>query len=191
MSDVPEGPGWWQASDGKYYPPQPPTAPPPPPTSPPAPPPSGYYAPGPLAPAPAQSGMSGCLKAFLIVLAVLVVLGVGSCVVLVVVAEDVGEDLIEEQGDEADDIQGVDCGTSSAGFMAAELEVTNDSSERSNYFIDVSFESSNGDQIDTAFVNVSSLDPGQSTTIEATTLTEPTGDFTCRVVEVERFSDEP
>ncbi len=25
MSDAPEGPGWWLASDGKYYPPQPPT----------------------------------------------------------------------------------------------------------------------------------------------------------------------
>lgn len=23
MSDAPQGPGWWQASDGKWYPPQP------------------------------------------------------------------------------------------------------------------------------------------------------------------------
>lgn len=23
MSDVPQGPGWWQAADGKWYPPQP------------------------------------------------------------------------------------------------------------------------------------------------------------------------
>jgi Domain of unknown function (DUF4190) len=29
VSDVPQGPGWWQASDGRYYPPQP-TAPAPP-----------------------------------------------------------------------------------------------------------------------------------------------------------------
>jgi len=27
MSDVPQGPGWWQATDGKWYPPQSPTAP--------------------------------------------------------------------------------------------------------------------------------------------------------------------
>ena len=31
MSDAPQGPGWWLASDGKYYPPQPGQQPPPPP----------------------------------------------------------------------------------------------------------------------------------------------------------------
>ena len=31
MSDVPQGPGWWLASDGKYYPPQ--ESPPPPPVT--------------------------------------------------------------------------------------------------------------------------------------------------------------
>jgi Flp pilus assembly pilin Flp len=24
MNDIPQGPGWWQAGDGKWYPPQPP-----------------------------------------------------------------------------------------------------------------------------------------------------------------------
>jgi hypothetical protein len=33
MSDLSQGPGWWVASDGKWYPPQ--TAPPPPPPPPP------------------------------------------------------------------------------------------------------------------------------------------------------------
>jgi hypothetical protein len=54
VSDVSQGPGWWQAIDRKWYPPQP--------------------APGP----PPRQEMSGCLKAFLIVAGVagaLVVLG--------------------------------------------------------------------------------------------------------------------
>ncbi len=34
MSDTPQGPGWWLASDGKYYPPQP-SSPPEPPVAPP------------------------------------------------------------------------------------------------------------------------------------------------------------
>lgn len=31
MSDTTQGPGWWLASDGKWYPPQPAYLPPPPP----------------------------------------------------------------------------------------------------------------------------------------------------------------
>lgn len=31
MSDSSQGPGWWQASDGKWYPPDPSSQPPPPP----------------------------------------------------------------------------------------------------------------------------------------------------------------
>jgi hypothetical protein len=33
MSNTPQGPGWWAASDGKWYPPEAATPPPPPPTS--------------------------------------------------------------------------------------------------------------------------------------------------------------
>lgn len=33
MSDAPAGPGWWQASDGRWYPPQTPPTPTPPPTA--------------------------------------------------------------------------------------------------------------------------------------------------------------
>jgi hypothetical protein len=134
--------------------------------------------------------MSGCLKVGLIVLAVLFVLGIGSCVAIAFVADDVVDDLEREQGDEADDVTDVSCSTNDAGFMVAELRVTNDSSERSTYFIDVSFEAANGDQIDTALASVSSLEPGQSTTVQAVTATDPDGDFTCRAAEVERFSAE-
>lgn len=80
MSDVSQGPGWWQAADGKWYPPAPPTPPappahpvapayqapaPPPPPTPPAPPtyqappppgaPPAYY---PQATGPKNDGMS-------------------------------------------------------------------------------------------------------------------------------------
>ncbi|HEY5699048.1 MAG TPA: DUF4190 domain-containing protein [Acidimicrobiales bacterium] len=36
MSDTPQDPTWWQASDGKWYPPQPATPPPPPEPAPPS-----------------------------------------------------------------------------------------------------------------------------------------------------------
>lgn len=51
MSDVPEAPGWWQASDGKWYPPEQFSGSVPPPQAPPA----GYGSP-PAFPQPAQVG---------------------------------------------------------------------------------------------------------------------------------------
>jgi hypothetical protein len=123
MSDASQGPGWWLAADGKWYPPEqaapPPAAPPPlaapPPAAPPppaaAPPPSAPPPPGPpppsaapttpttvaaaptavaagtaapAGPAPASSS-NGCLKAFLIVFAILFVLGAGAVILFVFV----------------------------------------------------------------------------------------------------------
>lgn len=55
MSDISQGPGWWQASDGKWYPPE--QAPGAQPTAPPAGPPPGYAAPAGYG-APASFGAS-------------------------------------------------------------------------------------------------------------------------------------
>src|SRR5438128_11676071 len=64
MSDVSQGPGWWQASDGKWYPPQatpgPATAPPPQPV------------PG-QAPAPKKRGR-GCLYSVVGLIALIVII---------------------------------------------------------------------------------------------------------------------
>ena len=106
------------------------------------------------------------------------------------VVEDVGDDLVEEQADEADDVSDPDCDTNESGFMTATMEVENDSSERSNYIIEVTFEGPGDTQLDTAVATLSSLEPGQQAQVEASTVTEAPDDFSCRAVEVERFSDE-
>src|SRR4051794_35365991 len=91
MSDTSQGPGWWLASDGKWYSPEQVLAPDPPaaaPTEPvvavaPVTPPPTIPPPTPSpAPAPATKGGSGCLKAFLIVAAVMAVLAMGLFVLL-------------------------------------------------------------------------------------------------------------
>src|SRR5207253_8235812 len=64
MSDVSQGPGWWQASDGKWYPPQ---ATPGPATSPPPQPVPGQ------APAPKKRGR-GCLYSVVGLLALIVII---------------------------------------------------------------------------------------------------------------------
>ncbi len=143
---------------------------------------------------PAKRGMNGCLIAFLVVLG----LGVVGIVVTFIVAavavdeavEQADENLEDEEQREARNVEITACGTDQAGFMVATLEVTNDSSEPSLYFIDVVFESANGaQQFDSTTTSVDELGPGQTTTVEALTLTESPGPgVTCRVADVERLA---
>ena len=101
MSDVSQGPGWWQAADGKWYPPAPqqppaPPAPPAPPTfqapgSPPA-----YYAPA----GPKNDGMSiAALVCGISGLATLVLCGIGIVpAILGVVFGIIGKKKVEQSG---------------------------------------------------------------------------------------------
>jgi hypothetical protein len=194
MSDVPRGPDWWQASDRRWYaPPRPGAAPPsgygPPPVP-------GYGPPPWYGPPPSSSSGTNVLVWVLVAIGVVVLLGMGACVALVVavgeVAEDVDRSAAAERAAEADDVAATRCRTDAGEPLAAEVEVTNDSSERSNYTIDVAFESAGGDQIETGFGFVSALEPGQSRVVDIQTLTASPGPLvTCRVTDVERFSDEP
>jgi hypothetical protein len=143
--------------------------------------------------------MPGWAKGCLIAVAVVGVLGLLGIACVAVVADEAVKEIDKaiEETERTDLIEAIDvelesCGIDAAGNLQAELRVTNQSSERSNYFIDVTFESATGDQLDTSFVTVSALEPGQSTTQKAFTFTpRPAGDdVTCRVADVERLSDE-
>ena len=102
MSDVSQGPGWWQAADGKWYPPAPqqppaPPAPPAPPTfqAPGAPP--AYY---PQATGPKNDGMSiAALVCGISGLATLVLCGIGIVpAILGVVFGIIGKKKVEQSG---------------------------------------------------------------------------------------------
>lgn len=210
MSDSAQGPGWWQASDGKWYPPEqapaaaapaPPPAygPPPQPGAAPDGAPPGYGPPpqpmgAPMGySAPPPQGMSGCLKAFLIVLGLSVVLGIVAVIVAATLVDDavdnLAEDLVEGSADEQDDIDEVECGEDDFGNLFATVTVTNDSSERSNYIIEVNFVDGNV-QLESAVAFINAVEPGQQAEGEASTATDAPGDFDCRAVGVQRFSDE-
>lgn len=196
MSDVSQGPGWWQASDGRWYPPQPaaPAAPPPPP---PGPPPVPQWG-GPPAAKPSNRG---CLIALGIV-GGLVLLGIVAVVVVVVAVGNEVEDRVDDEGittfsdnDEnppADDVSIAECGPApTTGFMRATVDVQNHSSESSNYVITVAFESEDGDrQLTTSTAFVNGLGPDQTATSEANGFEEPPGgqEFSCRLSQVERFA---
>lgn len=89
------------------------------------------------------------------------------------------------------DVEVTDCMTEEFIGPKAVFNVTNNSSGRSNYIIEVSFESEDGSTqygTGTAFLN--NLEPGQSKTEEAVAFEEiPDGaSFNCRLVEVDRFA---
>jgi len=249
MSDTSQGPGWWLASDGKWYPPEqvpgptepvapvvpppaavepPPVAPvapapvapvaaTPPPVTPPVVPPPGGYVPPPQQgyvappPAPAKKGGNGCLKAFLIVFAILVVLGIGVFVLLGFVVkkgvDSVNDDIKAEQKVEArtgiksnsfgfnanhppqDDVfpDAMKCTTDSDGNMQATGTLTNHSSETSFYIITVVFKQ-NGAQVSDGVDTVSNVDAGGDATWTVNTATPAGTSFSCRISEVERSS---
>jgi hypothetical protein len=203
MSDVSQGPGWWQASDGKWYPPQQaPTAAPPPPQW--GAPPAYRPPPGPVpqwTPPPAKKGGNkGCLIA-LAVAGVMVVLGIVAVVVVVNAVSDEVDERVDdnngltfsdnEENPPPDDVTIDECGPAAGtGYMRATVDVLNHSSEPSNYLIIVAFESEGGgEQFTTSTAGVDGLGPDQTTTVEANSFTEAPGgrDFTCKVSRVERF----
>jgi hypothetical protein len=96
-----------------------------------------------------------------------------------------------ERRREAADVELTDCVPSGAGFMASTVRITNHSSKRSNYVVDVVFESAYGSrQLAARTVFVNDLEPGQATQHEAGTFTPSPARFDCRVSQVQRFSDE-
>lgn len=178
MSDAQQGPGWWLASDGKWYPPQTATPPPLPPQQPPY----------PHVPPPAASQGNGCLKWALIGGGILFVLGVAVLGCVAVVGNEVVDSINEAIGeaDEDDyDIELTSCGTDEFGTTTAEGRIKNTAGHREAFQIQVRFTDADGDLLDTSSTFVDTLDDGQSTRWEVIAVGEPIrGDVDCEIREV-------
>jgi hypothetical protein len=94
--------------------------------------------------------------------------------------------------DASGDIDDLDCGTPDAfGMINPSVKITNRSEKRSNYFITVSFESSDGStKYDDDIISMMSLNPGQSMTKKGYITNEIPDGAICKVTEVQRTSDE-
>ncbi|MGH9187586.1 MAG: DUF4190 domain-containing protein [Acidimicrobiales bacterium] len=143
-----------------------------------------------------RRGKSGMAVAGVVLGSLAVVLAVVGVAVLADVFDDLDErpslqeQRQEERQREATDVILDGCFADGLGFMTATVTVTNNSSERSNYFGSVVFETADGSQqLASVPLVVNGLEPGQTTTEEANTFTVA-DEFTCRVVDVERYSDE-
>ncbi len=88
------------------------------------------------------------------------------------------------------DVEITGCSADTLNQLQATVKVTNHSSGRSNYIIELAFESKDGKtQLDTTTVLVNNLDSGQVTTQKGVTLTDaPKGAYTCKVTDVNRFA---
>jgi hypothetical protein len=90
--------------------------------------------------------------------------------------------------DATDDVNSLDCGTpDSLGFINPTVNVTNNSSKSSTYFITVTAESADGaTKYDDTVIMITSLAPGQTMTEEGMFLNDiPTG-AVCKITEVQR-----
>ena len=90
--------------------------------------------------------------------------------------------------DATDDVNSLDCGTpDSLGFINPSVNVTNNSSKSSTYFITVTAESADGaTKYDDTVIMITSLAPGQTMTEEGMFLNDiPTG-AVCKITEVQR-----
>ena len=138
---------------------------------------------------PEEPARNGCILGMLGAVVVLALLSFGACVFLVVRVDDSDDG---GSGSEAADVGEPTCQVDEQGHVEAVMAVTNPTSERSNYIIRVTFDDAEGDEIDSETLTVDALPAGQQTLASAVTDTSPPADgqFTCRVTDVERFSDE-
>lgn len=89
----------------------------------------------------------------------------------------------------ADDVELTSCGTDNAGKWAeAEVTITNHSSKRSNYLVEVTFENAEGTKVADGVATTNNLDPDKKAIEEISTLQPVDGEITCKVAEVTRFA---
>jgi hypothetical protein len=198
MSDIPQAPDWWQASDGKWYPPQAGQAAPDPFTQMQ----QGTTAP-PAAPNPfggqmvydASATGKGCMSLGMIITIVTLLIG-GAITAVVLFAVKDASDTIDEtfdtENEAIDSVEVTDCGRAEdrLNSASANLDVTNDGDDTATYFIEITFESRNGNrQFGTGNATVTGLQAGNTTSIETGGIIEvPEGQrFSCRVTSVDRI----
>ncbi len=151
----PQGPGWWQSSDGKWYPPQ-------------------------QRPAPAK-GIHGCLKAFLIFCGICAVLGILALIALAVLANKVS-DTIEKGTREmkANEVarSTATCILDPNSIFEATGAITNNTGEAQAFVVEVDF-SVNGTLIEEASADTVNVAAGGTTTWRVVGVTPQSGSPTC------------
>jgi hypothetical protein len=135
-----------------------------------------------------RSGQGG--RGMAIAGVVLGIVGILATAVTTIAVRSGVEEIAENQPDEFDDVEIVDCRRDPDGRGVAELEITNDSSKRSSYFITVEFRAAgNDDDLGYTLDPVTGVDPGETRSIEATSTDRIEAErVDCEVSFVERVA---
>jgi hypothetical protein len=120
--------------------------------------------------------------------------GAGLAAALVVAwsADETNEAVADQQATEAEDLTVTECAADpTLNLLKVTTSITNNSSKRSSYNIEVTVESPDqATKYGTAVGFVTGVEPGQTTTSDLLSADPvPAGEFACRVVEVDRTSD--
>ena len=205
MSDTSQGPGWWQADDGRWYPPEgdaaddgadapateaprsslpPPSTPPPPGPAPVAPGGPAPYQAGPYFHAqPPPKGMSTG-KVILIVIGVLVVLGVLLVGCLALVVDDVADEIRDQTGPAADadfELTESVCDADELGFARFRALLTNTAEESQGFEVSIEVVDQAGTRLGLANQLIDALEPGRDAEVrlELIARVEPGVPFSC------------
>ena len=91
--------------------------------------------------------------------------------------------------DHAADIRITGCEPDEAGWAAAEITITNNSSKASNYLVQVTFDTADHTtQIGTGYASVDNLAPGQKAVQTASALKDAQPGYLCTVTDVTRYA---
>jgi len=182
MSDNQQGPAWWQASDGKWYPPEShPNAAVAPPSS-------------ASTPAPAQTVVinkgPGCMKIGLIVFAILAVLGIGLVGCLALVADEVSEEIDKATGEAAPEdyeLVEAECSIDEFNMAKASGSIKNTSGEAQGFQLTVRFELGDGSLLGESPVFTDTIAVNQSQAWDAIVLDQAPDGATvdCQVSKIE------
>ena len=123
---------------------------------------------------------------------VLGIIGILASVVTLIVVRAGVEEIVDNQPDEFDDVEILDCRRGLDGRGVAELEITNDSSKRSSYFITVEFRAAGSDDdLGYTLDPETGVEPGEARRITATSTDRIEAErLECRVAIVERVATE-
>jgi hypothetical protein len=134
--------------------------------------------------------MGGCAKAAIVVFVLGLVLAGGCAVAALVFSDEVADSIDDVRQNGREDVDISSCELDDAGFMVAEIEITNGSSGTSQYAIIVEFSDEGSSTTQTGNAGATGVEPGETRVVEARSTSVSPEELDCRILEAFRTADD-